>query len=55
MEIIGTVSKQYPQILIIEFILDKTKLLNSFKKDDKIKIFKRTKTRFLKVVKYLFR
>ncbi|MGX7592721.1 DUF3127 domain-containing protein [Candidatus Karelsulcia muelleri] len=31
--------EQYPQLLIIEFILDKTKLLNSLKKDDKIKIF----------------
>ncbi|MGX7592998.1 DUF3127 domain-containing protein [Candidatus Karelsulcia muelleri] len=38
-EIILKTEEQYPQILRIEFILDKTKLLNSLKKDDKIKIF----------------
>ncbi|MGX7592857.1 DUF3127 domain-containing protein [Candidatus Karelsulcia muelleri] len=38
-ELLIKTEEQYPQILIIEFILDKTKLLNSLKKDDKIKIF----------------
>ncbi|WDI79621.1 DUF3127 domain-containing protein [Candidatus Karelsulcia muelleri] len=38
-EILIKTEEQYPQILIIEFILEKTKLLNSLKKDDKIKIF----------------
>ncbi|MGX7590465.1 DUF3127 domain-containing protein [Candidatus Karelsulcia muelleri] len=38
-EILIKTEEQYPQILIIEFILDKTKLLNSLKTDDKIKIF----------------
>ncbi|MGX7591319.1 DUF3127 domain-containing protein [Candidatus Karelsulcia muelleri] len=38
-EILLKTEEQYPQILRIEFILDKTKLLNSLKKDDKIKIF----------------
>ncbi|MGX7576776.1 DUF3127 domain-containing protein [Candidatus Karelsulcia muelleri] len=38
-ELLIKTAEQYPQILIIEFILDKTKLLNSLKKADKIKIF----------------
>ncbi|MGX7591751.1 DUF3127 domain-containing protein [Candidatus Karelsulcia muelleri] len=38
-ELLIKTEEQYPQILIIEFILEKTKLLNSLKKDDKIKIF----------------
>ncbi|MGX7593286.1 DUF3127 domain-containing protein [Candidatus Karelsulcia muelleri] len=38
-ELLIKTEEPYPQILIIEFILDKTKLLNSLKKDDKIKIF----------------
>ncbi|MGX7591891.1 DUF3127 domain-containing protein [Candidatus Karelsulcia muelleri] len=38
-ELLIKTEEPYPQILIIEFILDKTKLLNSLKKEDKIKIF----------------
>ncbi|MGX7593428.1 DUF3127 domain-containing protein [Candidatus Karelsulcia muelleri] len=38
-ELLLKTEEQYPQILRIEFILDKTKLLNSLKTDDKIKIF----------------
>ncbi|MGX7590176.1 DUF3127 domain-containing protein [Candidatus Karelsulcia muelleri] len=38
-ELLIKTEEQYPQILIIEFILEKTKLLNSLKKDDKIKLF----------------
>jgi hypothetical protein len=38
-ELLLKTEEQYPQILIIEFILEKTKFLKSLKKDDKIKIF----------------